>query len=471
MTALKFIIASCLSISILGAVSFESNAEEISATTETPVNANSETLAAKAAEDIQDTSEIKVYGTVTEGKDAYTQINERINAFMSEKGLKSGIEANKNNKTIYSALEPVLMNATQADFEKSKYLAYRKAYQAALAEHVKAVGQRVTSETIKKAYADNSSSNNPFPPVANGSTSELGSVLDKVIVLAGTHLDEALTGMGVDPSQYNAVPADQKRDLLRNHFTEKTVLEASKSLAGLSVVQTFFELDTKGEAYVGVIVMYSPAMEGIAKSLQAGQKPAMAKIGRPLTEIIPLDNPAALYNTLGPRLMLDENGPVVIAFGQWSNSYKGSNSQLKAEKRKHAEQQADMTATAQISEFLGLSFTTKEESEIGEMQEISEVKSGADGTIQELNASTLIDTSLKQARTKSSNFLQGISTLKKWYYTTPQGHEVIGVIKMYNFDSIDTVKNMNTPKLQNTPLSQTNSSSGAGAVVPDLDIF
>lgn len=470
MFTLRIMLASSL-ILILGGANFALNANPLPTGTVQVALGSIENLIIKASEDVTETTEIKVYGTVSEEEDAYTKINERIQAFLDEKDLKTGIEANKNGKSIYYATEVVPMNVLHADFEKSKYLAYRKAYQAALGEHVKAIGQRIVTDTVRKAYADNSSGDNLFPEEATKADPTLNSVFEKVIALTGSKLDEALTDMGVNPTQYDAAPKDKKRDLLNNSFVEKTIIEASKSLGGLSVVQTFFEIDNKGEAYIGVIVMYSPSMEGIAKSLRAGQKPAMENIGKPLSVSLPLDNPEALYRTLGPRLMLDENGPVVIAFGQWSNSYKGSNSRLKAEKRKHAEQQADMTATSQISEFLGLSFTTKEESEIGEMQKVTEVKYDADGTIQELDTSSLIDTSLKQAQTKSSHFLQGLSTLKKWNYTTPQGHEVVGVIKIYNFNAIDTVKNMNKPKQVDTSQNNSGSSSGAGAVVPDLNVF
>ena len=102
---------------------------------------------------------------------------------------------------------------------------------------------------------------------------------------------------------------------------------------------------------VGVIIVYSPKIESVADAFKMGKKPAMLQLGKPLKELLPLDNNEKLYNMLGSRLLIDDNGPVLVAFGQWANSSVSEDDTLLAEYRDAAFEQARDIAYKEIFNF------------------------------------------------------------------------------------------------------------------------
>ena len=66
------------------------------------------------------------------------------------------------------------------------------------------------------------------------------------MALTGAKLDAALKELGIDPVQFNASPADQKKVLLSNQMVTKSVQRFSKSLGGITTIQTFFRNNEEG---------------------------------------------------------------------------------------------------------------------------------------------------------------------------------------------------------------------------------
>jgi len=262
----------------------------------------------------------------------------------------------------------------------------------------------------------------------------------KAVALGDAVLSSKLEEYGVDPQRYAAAPPDQKKTLLEDAFLRRTVTRASKALAGVTPIQTFIGESASGKQSVGVLIMYSPKLEAIASSLAREQKPQIAKQGPPLRELVPLDDKAKLYDLLGVRVLFDENGPVIVSYGQWSSSYTGADEGMLERHRSIALDQADSLASAQLSAFLNSSFSTQDESTFGETVSRTKILRGSSGDVEEATPSGIIDIRNETAKSRTSARLRGASTLKRWTYKTPEGHEIVGVVKTYSFASIQAAK-------------------------------
>lgn len=411
---------------------------------------------------------------VDQEQDPNTMVDQMITGFLSKHDLVLGRNPNKKGKHIYTSIEGVRVPVTHPDFAKFRVTAYDRAYEAALNDFISAQGVRSATEAFSSFFNDNSTDAENFEQELSSGRSSMEALMEKAIALGDAKLSVLLKELGVDPGQYNAMEPDQKKTLLQDSFTKKIITEVGKSLGGVTVVQTFFAEAESGYAAVGVVLCYSPSIEGIAEAFRSGQKPAIAQTGRPLHEILPLDDPAKLYDMLGTRLLLDENGPVVVAFGQWSNSYQGSDQSLLAEYRNAAYGQAESNANSELSSFLNQSFTARTENEQGELLERVRILSGETGLPDDKNSKVDRDRSRASARRTTSAYLTGAVKLKQWRYMTPQGHEVVGVVKAYSFASMEEAKKAlkkDSSESQQKVPGDLNPSAREGAVTMDFDTF
>lgn len=410
-----------------------------------------------------------------ESKSAYDQVVEMKDRFLAAAGLQEGNNPGKKGKQIYTAVESVTKPVSHPDFGKFRVTTYQRAYHKALEDFIRATAVRVENETINKFFADNGSDRASFDEEKGEGRGRLEALFDKLIAAGDAKLSEILRDLGVDPAEFDAVPPDQKKVLLSRSLLSRTVETANKSLGGVSVIQTFFAEDDKGQGAVGVVLVYSPLMEGVADALRAGRKPAVAATGKPLAEILPLDKPELLYDMLGTRLLTDENGPVVVAFGQWANSYSGNDATMAAETRNAAFRQAELAADKELSSFLSQSFTLRSEQENGEIFENAVTKSGKDGSLTEGSAAAIVDMVRSQSANRTKALLTGAATLKRWKFQTPNGHEIVGVVKAYSFANIEeakaTFKKPEPAASSAQPSAAHDPSARAGAVTMDLDTF
>ena len=401
-------------------------------------------------------------------------IQQMLDDFLKRNSLVEGRNPNKKNKHIYTAIQVIDKPVTHPDFAKFRITAYDRAYEKALDSFVRAQGVRTATRISSSFLSDNSSDAKTFEQELSSGRSSIAALVDKAIALGDAKLNALLQELGVDPSQYDASAPDQKKVLLRRTFTKHIMDEVSKSLGGVTVAQTFFAEAESGYAAVGIVLCYSPSIEGVAEAFRSGQKPAIAQTGRPLHEILPLDDPAKLYDMLGTRLLLDENGPVVVAFGQWANSYQGSSKSLLAEYRNAAYAQADSNANSELSSFLNQSFTAKTETEQGDLLEEAIVRSGETGMTAENESGAIRDVIRSAAQRTTSAYLTGAVKIKQWKYVTPQGHEVVGVVKAYSFASMEEAKKTfkkDTPEPQQKAPVDLNPSAREGSVTMDFDTF
>ncbi len=392
------------------------------------------------------------------------ELRNRIDQYIADKKLNEGRE-------IFYDVQKIGTSMSNPDFYKYRNLAYQRAYMNALSSFIARIGMQINSETMQIAFQDNSSNRAEFPEAKSGvSTTE--SIYKKLTAYAGAKLDHMLESMDVDPKQYDAADEDQKKQLINNSITSRTVRQFSKHIGGVTVYQTFFANDEQGLAYIGVILGYTPETDSLATSLRNGQKPALTKTGKPLPEIIPFNDPAKLATILGTRLYVDDKGPVVVSFGQWSNSAVGGDADDYAMAQNAAFNQASDIAYSDLSAFLNQNFDAKSESERAELFDKTLKKDGKTDMISEENHRDIIDKTYSMARSKTSQYLQGAKVLKKWIYQTPDGHEVVGVVVSYSFDNILGARKIFDQAQSNTETVQhVDSSYTEGAAETDLDVF
>jgi hypothetical protein len=374
-----------------------------------------------------------------DGKSSSVIVLELYNAYMESQGLTEGY--NKNvDKHFYFSQQPVSQPKTSPDFGKARVLAFDRAYHDALKRFVASTSTMVRSDVARALFDNTSTDAGEFEEELAKGKSGLEAMVAKAVALGDAVLSSKLKEYGVDPDKYKAAPPDRKKVILSDAFSRRIVERSSKMLSGVVPIQTFTGESSSGQANVGVLIMYSSKLEAIAKSLARDQKPKVTTQGPPLTVSIPLNDPAKLLDLLGVRVLFDEQGPVVVSYGQWSSSYNGQDERMQDRHRNTAFDQAGSQATAALSEFLNTSFTSEELSTVGELFEKSKVLRGETGEVEEVNTEKLVDIRTEVSKRKTNARLQGANTLKRWVYTTPDGHEIVGVVKAYSFGSIEAAK-------------------------------
>ena len=371
----------------------------------------------------------------TDGDDC---IKQTYQAFMRKNGWPmSGKDA--KGKSFYFGSASVDVSRTNADYGKYLSLAYTQAYMKAVNTFSRKINVDVQNEVLTKAFLDASTNARDFPTLTEeGGRSDIEALWLKVSKFTQARLDKGLRELGVDPKQFDAVDPDQKKKIFEDALTNKTIERTSIALGGINVVGNFVH---EGEtSQVGVVIAYSPSIEGLAQSLRMGKKPAIQAVGQPLDVQIPLDG-KVLMDMYGPRLMIDENGPAIVSFAFWSPE-PAPTPQLRSRYRELAMNQARSEATAQIARFLMLSYSANSEAIKGKASSIDAVKSGKDGSVTDKIANAITDITSEDSIARTSATLTGLNTVREWKANLDSGTELVGAVMSYSFADIQYVKSI-----------------------------
>ena len=100
------------------------------------------------------------------------------------------------------------------------------------------------------------------------------------------------------------------------------------------------------------------------------------------------------------------------------------------------------------------------------------MRNGKTGMTTEQESKAIVDIIRKQASMHTSAYLQGATQIKRWRYMTPQGHEVVGVVKAFSFTTIQEAKQtFSKEQPADSKQKKNEASARAGAVSMDLDTF
>lgn len=426
--------------------------------------------------DAQDADPTNVNTFAQDEKSSEDIVDNLRDEFLQAKNIPLGLQGGNSTKHFFWGSAMTNAPVTAPDFGKYRAMAFDAAYANALESFARATGERVKSDVVKKVFENSSTNAAEFDEELKSGKSKVGAIVDKILAAGEGFLDSKLTEMGIDPDQYKSVPPDQKKVLLSDAITKKIVRECVKSLSGVTVFQTFVGEGSDGLQTVGVLIMYSSKLQAIADTLKKGQEPLMRVQGKPLARQIPND-PQKLYDMFGTKVLFDENGVVIVAYSQWSNSYKGTDARIRSRSREAAVKQADANASAQISAFLNSHFSGTTQDETGTAIESAIIKRGSDGSQEESVSNSIISIHQEQSRIKSSAYLQGVSTYKTWKYRTEDGHEVVGVVKTYSFGSMQAAKDALKVKRAKShynspaPTTEHRTDGRMGEEQMDMDVF
>ncbi|MCD8339279.1 MAG: hypothetical protein LUC43_03635, partial [Burkholderiales bacterium] len=365
-------------------------------------------------------------------------VQDQITEYLEGIGYRTGA-GNPQGKVIFDGVVDVSKNVSSAEFGKSLPLAFQSAYLQALTKFAQFLGEQVTSDIAEHEYFDNSTDARQFDEeVASKGVSKFEAIMDKVMTLGEAELDNKLQKLGVDPQEYSSRPPDQKKQIAVNTLVNKVKTATSQKLGGVTILNNFESTAPDGTAAVGVVLMYSDNTKNVADSLRSGLKPAINAVGKPLEDTLPLQDPMKLSQMWGPRLLVDDQGPVVVAFGLWSSSYKGSDKRSQSNAMTAARRQADDLARAQIVQFLDLTVTATSQTEKGESATAYAVKDSQTGMIRDVSDEIIKDITDATRQATSRARLSGVRTVKNWEFTDPEGHTYVGTILAYSYGGIDS---------------------------------
>ncbi len=372
------------------------------------------------------------------------QIRDTIEQFASSRDIEFGVE-NAKGQRFYSATETVSVDETNPQWPKWRVVAYKKAFLKIQQTFLESEYGNIAGDTLQDYFSDDSDNRLDFPKSDDPrAASKLGEIWDKLAALTGAKLDEALAELGVDPSEFNAAPLEQRKELFKNNFIEKSVTKAAGGLNGLIPIKTFEGVDSKGNHTIGVIGMYYGKMKQLADDIVRKRTPMLTKkSGKPVKTYIP-ENKKVLADTFGIRVVFDEQGdPAIVSYGQWSYVYKGASEKKRVRGYDHALKKANTESQKQIANFLSSTAEYKQIEETNANEEEVAILD-RDGNLGQKEITEMIDKIKSTMKVKFKADLRGMKKARQWSYKNENGHEIVGVVTVWsqkNADSTDRVRN------------------------------
>ena len=370
---------------------------------------------------------------------------EAIEAFAQQAGIEFGVE-NKKGQIFFQATSSVSVNPTNAQWAKWRVVAYKKAFSSIKQNFLADIYGKITTETLTEYVNDDSDNRLEFPKDNDPRRKSKSAVIwDKLHALSGAKLDAALEDLGIDPSQYNALPLEKRKNLFRDKFTEKSIKRAAGSLAGLMTIKTFEGTDTKGNHSIGVIAMYMPKLKQLAYDISHNREPMLSKkSGKSIDEYLPKSK-KALSQTFGVRLAFNEDGaPILISYGQWSYMYKGKSQKKRDRGYEFALKKAKTESQKQIAQFLDARAQFKEMEETSAVEDENAVLNYSDDMVTVEEVTQMVDKMSSSLKVKSKVDLKGVKVKKKTSYKHPTGHEIVMVVSVWsqeNASHTDSIRN------------------------------
>ena len=402
-------------------------------------------------------------------------VREKVRVYAKKKGIE--IADHRSGKTFCEGYATVSKNRASPEYGKALVMAYQEAYMQALSNFAQQLEVQVSDQLEQELFSDTSSNAREFEPDAG--QSKISVLFSKGMALAEAKLDDALRKLGTTDAQLKSMSLPEKKTLYRNAVKQVIREHASLALGGINIQQNFIESDQEGNSAVGVLIAYSAKMASVAESLARGEKPLLQAVGQPLSQLLPLDKPEKLAQNFGPRLLIDDQGPVIVSFGLWSSSYTGSDDIMASQYESTALEIASADANAQIARFLSISFTTDKETQRGNESERSVEKDSQTGQAgADVTKNVITERLSKQNLARANARLSGLETLTEWSWQLPEGQLLVGVVKAYRFAGIENArKALEEPE---STASEPNDKekqaymegvSSQGSVETNLDVF
>ncbi len=359
-----------------------------------------------------------------------------------------------NGKFFVYAQQSVILKPTDPQFGDALINAYDKAMMKLQEKYVMLRFGKTTVDKIRSFYSNNSTDAKEIKlpsPQNPGFLDKVMLVLDKQLDLIGAKIDNQLVEMGVDRESLQNMTPTMKKDLFRDKFVKNTIRKAQGSIAGLVTIQTSLANDSKGTSTIGVIAVASPKTIQIAKDISLQRKSIITGKGRDIKTIIP-NSPEKFLGTFGTRLAYDLDGsPIILSYGMASYIPNSGDDYINDELKSDARSAAISNADAQLAELINGRMNVNEQRKVGEeTRRYVEREMRPNSETIEKTIKNIIKITDKVVKSKASAKLQGISTVKKWRYTTKDHHKYVGVVRVWKYSTLEAINNFNN--IQKAPV-------------------
>ncbi|TVM32237.1 DUF6844 domain-containing protein [Oceanidesulfovibrio marinus] len=355
--------------------------------------------------------------------------------------------------------------------------AYREAILDAQAQYIEFLSSSIGATVKKTLIEDNQLPQFTDEEIAN--PSKVKSLVDKLVALGGTYLDNKLEEMGVDPKEYDAAPPSKKKLLMMKAIQQETITRSMAELSGVVPVKSFEAHDKDGNYKVAVAIVASPKFRSFAKEVLESRenvKPNARKVGGPSVRAQILGDKKALLQEFGIRRIYDQDGyPVLISYGQSGMGYAGDNYQKKELYRQasfdHAESQAKANYALLMNAYGHTSSQTLESSVVKDVAKVT-LRDGEEVPSEEFSTDMIKSEIQKIEVHGSIKSFPGIRELYRWTITHPEnGQEVNGVVYAWSPRSAALAQEMKkTPeqKAAKAPAQPKHEGSAGGNVSKDV---
>jgi len=405
--------------------------------------------------------------------DPSDKIEEWADSFLEKMGIDSFGEV--DGKYFYFAQAATSKPSTDPQFGDALVNAYDKAFFDIMEQYALDMYGRETVEQIR-SFFQNSSTNarNIELPTHYGSGfwDKVLAILNKNLDLIGKKLDQKLIELGVDPKELERMSPKMKKTLFKDKFIKNTITKASGDISGIFTIQSSWASDKNGNYVVGVIAVVSPKTKQIAEDIRYQRDSLIVGKGRDINSLIP-KSAEKLKSTLGTRLVYDKDGsPAIISYGISSYISNSKDYYVKTRLKQEAYERARSNADAQIAMIVNGYLSTKTSRKSGEkIENYVERELKADSETIEKTIRNIVNITNKNAKATASMRLQGVSTARKWRYTLPTGQKMVGVVRVWKYSTLNTVKKFKSGYKRKEQKVQLNENFEESEIVNDINDF
>jgi len=355
-----------------------------------------------------------------------------------------------NGKFILFAQQSVSLKPLDPQYGDAVINAYDKAIMKIQEQYIMDRFGSIATQKLKSLYSNRSTDAKNIELPSTASTSFWGKivlVLEKKLDVKEKELDKQLLEMGVDANTIAKTIPTKKKDLFRDKFLKTTMKKASGSMAGLIPIQTTLVKDAKGNTTIGVVAIASPKTIQIAKDISLHRKSLVKGRGRDISTLLPSSN-RQYISTMGVRLAYDKGGmPVIISYGIASYRPDSGDDYINDELKEEAQSASVSSADAQIAEMVNGYMNAKNTRKNGEStRKYVERELKMDSDTIEKTVKNIIKKTNKMAKSSAKIKLQGISTIKRWRFTSKDGIKFVGAVRVWKYSTLKSVQAFNKPK-------------------------
>lgn len=436
---------------------------------------------AQVAVEQKDVDEQNKLSAPVEDVGSSDMIDEWKDRVMQELGIS---ELGKNDGKFFSfGYGSVSLKDTDPQYGDALVNAFDIAMMEAQQEMLMARFGRNLVEKARQIYRDNSTNAKDIPLELNESNSALSGnkairILSKALSVAEGKLDQELQELGVDESEYKALPVEKKKTIFMNAFIKNNIKRASGEIAGLFPIQTAIKKDKGGNACVGVFCVLSDKTVQVAKDISLQRNSLIKGRGMDIGKTMVPTKPEDWIGQIGTRLVYDQDGtPAIVSYGFGSFKPDGDDDYINNELRKDAKSDAVDNADAQIAEVVNGKMSAETSKQQGETIEKSVSRQMViDSATLESTVKTIIKTTQSQAKSAASMDLKGITTLATKTIKLPTGQTMCFAVRVWKYSTLNAINQLNRPRGASAGAYGSDKGSGQagsyeGFKVNDLDDF